>query len=222
MTKLTIVGVGPGSPEYIIPAARKAVQNAQIVIGSERSLLLFNEEIHGEKLTLTSKNVDDLLKYAQDAEKKGKRVVLLSAGDPGFSGLLGSVLSRVNGENKVTVIPGVSSIQVCAAYLSMCWENAVLFTFHSGVDEKKKEELFKAVKAGKDVFLLPEPKIFKPADIALFLIKKGIEKTAKIIVCENLTLKNEQVVETTLDEATHLSFSPLCVIVIRRQNMSNE
>ncbi|MCX8150706.1 MAG: precorrin-6y C5,15-methyltransferase (decarboxylating) subunit CbiE [Candidatus Bathyarchaeota archaeon] len=221
MTKLTIVGVGPGSPDYVIPAARKAVQDAQIVIGSERSLLLFQEEIQGEAVELTSKNLEDVLKYAQAAEKKGKKVVLLSTGDPGFSGLLGSVLSRIYGKNEVTVIPGVSSIQVCAARLGMCWEDAVLFTFHNGVEEKKKEALFEAVKAAKAVFLLPEPKMFKPADIAAFLIKKGVDQMVKVVVCENLTLTNERVVESTLAEAAQQSFSPLCVMVIQGKNLPN-
>ncbi|MGF3522471.1 MAG: precorrin-6y C5,15-methyltransferase (decarboxylating) subunit CbiE [Candidatus Bathyarchaeia archaeon] len=217
MGNLTIVGVGPGAPDYVIPVARRAIQSAQVVIGSERSLSLFRDEIQGEILTLTGKNVDELLKYAQEAAK-GKKVVLLSAGDPGFSGLLGSVLDRVDGKAEVTVIPGISSIQVCAARLGMCWEDAALFTFHNGVDENKKEELFKAVEWGKDVFLLPEPKTFRAADVAGFLIEKGIDKTAKIVVCENLTLKDEKIVETTLEEAAHQSFSPLCVIVIPRRN----
>lgn len=216
MRKLTIVGVGPGSPDYVTPAARKAVQKAQVVIGSERNLNLLQGDIRGETLTLTGKNVDELLEYAHDSAAKGKAVVLLSAGDPGFSGLLGSVLSRADGKNvEVSVIAGVSAIQVCAARLGMCWERAVLFTFHNGVTEKQKEALLEAVKAGKDVFLLPETKTFMPSDIAAFLVNSGIDKTTHVAVCENLTLDNERVVESTLEEAAEQKFSPMCVMVIR-------
>ena len=216
MTKLTIVGVGPGSPDYVTPAARKAVQEAQVVIGAERSLNLFRDCIKGETLTLTGKNVDELLKYAQDSAAKGKAVVLLSAGDPGFSGLVGSVLSRTEGKTvEVNVVPGVSAIQVCAARLGMCWEDAALFTFHNGVTAKQKEALVEAVKAGKDVFLLPETKTFMPCDIAAFLVNNGIDKATRVAVCENLTLGNERVVESTLGEASKQAFSPMCVMVIR-------
>ncbi len=215
MTKLTIVGVGPGSPDYITTAARKAVQKAQVVIGAKRSLNLFRGDIKGEMLTLTGKNVDELLKYAQDSAAKGKAVVLLSAGDPGFSGLLGSVLSRAYGKNvEVNVIPGVSAIQVCAARLGMCWEDAVLFTFHNGVTAKQKEALVEAVKAGKDVFLLPETKTFTPSNIAVFLVNNGIDKATRVAVCENLTLGNERIVESTLEEASKQAFSSMCVMVI--------
>ena len=41
MAKLNIVGVGPGSADYVTPAARKTVAQAQIVIGAQRSLDLF-------------------------------------------------------------------------------------------------------------------------------------------------------------------------------------
>ena len=44
-------------------------------------------------MVLTAKNLNDLLKYAAESVKKGKNVALLSTGDPGFSGLLKSVLN---------------------------------------------------------------------------------------------------------------------------------
>jgi cobalt-precorrin-7 (C5)-methyltransferase len=192
------------------------VQKAQIVIGSERSLNLFRDDIKGETLTLTGKNVDELLTFAQDSAAKGKAVVLLSAGDSGFSGLLGSVLSRTGEKNvEVNVIAGVSALQVCAARLGMCWEDAALFTFHSGVTAKQKEALVEVVKAGKDVFLLPETKTFAPSDIAACLVNNGVDKATRVAICENLTLGNERIVESTLEEAAKRSFSSMCVMVIR-------
>ena len=44
MAKLSVIGIGPGLPEYITPAARKAVQGAEVVIGAERSLKLLETE----------------------------------------------------------------------------------------------------------------------------------------------------------------------------------
>ena len=50
MAKLNIVGVGPGSPDYVTPAARKAVQQADLVIGAKRSLNMLQGDIKGETL----------------------------------------------------------------------------------------------------------------------------------------------------------------------------
>lgn len=216
MAKLTIVGAGPGSPEYVTPVARKAVQEALLVIGAERSLSLFREDIRGETLSLTAKNVDEALKYAVESAKNGKNVSLLSTGDPGFSGLLGSVLKRsLDKTFEITVVAGISSLQACAARLCMSWDNVALFAFHDGTDNKKKRELLKAAKTGKNVLLLPEPKAFSPREIASYLIQAGVDKRTSVVVCENLTLSNEEVIETTLEEASKQNFASLCVMVIK-------
>ncbi len=223
MAKLNIVGTGPGSPEHVTSAARKAVQDAQVVIGAERSLQLFQNDIHGEKLTLTAKNVDEALKFAAESARNGKNVALLSTGDPGFSGLLGSVLSRNLAKNiEVNVVPAVSSIQACAARLCMPWDNAVLFTFHDSVSNEKKDAFAKAVKAGSAVILLPDPKNFTPKDIASFLLSRGVSDEIRIAVCENITLSNERITYCTLKEAANKDFPPLCVMIINVSKRNNE
>lgn len=94
MAKINIVGVGPGSPEYVTPAARKIVQNAKLVIGAQRSINLFTADLKGEKVVLTAKNLKDALKQAAESVKVGEEVAMLSTGDPGFSGLLHTVLRK--------------------------------------------------------------------------------------------------------------------------------
>jgi len=216
VAKLSVVGIGPGSPDYVTPAARQAVQKADVVIGAERSLNLFREDIKGEPVTLTAKNVNELLNYAVESAEKGKMVALLSTGDPGFSGLLGSILKIIRGRDvDVNVIPGVSSIQACAARLRMCWDEMSLFTFHKGTTAEKKAQLLKAVKEGKDIMLLPDPKAFPPQEIARFLINSGLDKEIPVFVCERLTLSDERIVKTTLERAAKLDFDALCVMVIK-------
>ena len=120
MAKINIVGVGPGSPDYVTPLARKTVQQADLVIGAQRSLNIFKGEIKGETVVLTAKNLKTVLKLAAKSAEKKKTVALLSTGDPGFSGLLHTVLeSGLFEAEDLNVVPGVSSIQVCAAKAAM-------------------------------------------------------------------------------------------------------
>ena len=73
--------------------------------------------------------------------KNGKTVAVISTGDPGFSGMLGSVLRRSTGKNvEVNVVPGISSIFACAAKLCMPWDDAVLITFHKGASVERTRE----------------------------------------------------------------------------------
>ena len=216
MAKLYIVGAGPGSPDYVTPAARKAVQEAQMVIGDECVLGLFREDIKSQTLTLTCENIDDTLKCASDSVKSGKTVAVISTGDPGFSGMLGSVLRRsLDKDIEVKVIPGISSLLACAAKLCIPWDEALLITFHKGASIERKREFVDAVKAGKTVLLLPDPLAFTPSDISEYLLKAGVNKEISITICQNLTSAREKIVETTLEGTLKRSFDPTCVMVIK-------
>ena len=217
MAKINIVGVGPGSPDYVTPASRKIVQKAQLVIGAQRSLDLFKADINGECVVLTAKNLNSVLKQAAEAVKGGKNVVLLSTGDPGFSGLLHTVLeSGLFNLSEIHVVPGVSSIQACAARLNLGWDNTRLFTFHDEVSEEEKEKLISAVKCGRTIMLLPNSRSFAPKDIAIFLIELDIDKETPVCICENITLENEKISETTLGKVVGQTFGSLCVMVIKQ------
>jgi cobalt-precorrin-7 (C5)-methyltransferase len=216
VAKIHIVGAGPGSPDYVTPIARKIVRNAELVIGAERALNLFAGEIKGEKLVLTAKSMNEILSKAVDSAQKGKSVVILSTGDPGFSGLLKTFSRVTNGKSvEVDVIPGISSVQVCAARLSMPWDDLCLFSFHEGVSVEEKAKLVKAVKSGRGVLLLPDPKIFAPAAAAKLLVKRGVDAKTPVFICENLTLDNERVVSSTLGDVACNIFSPLSIMVIK-------
>jgi len=217
LAKLNIVGVGPGSPDYVTPAARKTVQQAKVVIGAQRSLNLFTADIKGETMVLTAKNLNNALKFAVESAEKGKNVALLSTGDPGFSGLLGTVLkSNLVKAVEINVVPGVSSIQTCATRLGISWDDACLFTFHEGnVSTEEKNKLLSCLKKGREAILLPDSRAFPPSEIASFLLKAGLDKETPVFVCENLTLDDERVTSSSLKQVSEQAFESLCVMVIK-------
>lgn len=213
--KLYIVGAGPGSPEYVTPATRKAVREAEVVTGDKCVLDLFREDIKGQTLVLTCKNIDDTLKQVSEMVQAGKTATVISTGDPGFSGMLGSVLRRSLTEGlEVVVIPGVSSLIACAAKLCIPWDEALLITFHKGASVERKQEFAQAVKAGKTIFLLPDPCDFTPSQISKYLIASGVDKETNVTICENLTSPTEKITQTTLAAVLDLAFDPTDVMVI--------
>lgn len=217
MAKINIVGAGPGSPDYVTPAAKKAVQQAQLVIGAQRSIALFTDDIKGESVVLTAKNLQDLLKQAAQSVKNGKDVALLSTGDPGFSGLLHTVKeSGLFQESDIKVTPGVSSIQACAAHLNISWDNTRLFTFHDNVSDDEKQKLVSAFQCGRTILLLPNSRGFAPKDIAALLLETGADKKTQVYICENITLENEKITSSTLEGIAGQTFGALCVMVIKQ------
>ena len=214
MSKLKLVGIGPGSPEYITPIAKKLVKDAELVIGAKRSLDLFQDYIKGKTLLLTATNLKDGIKQGVKSAQEGKNVVMLSTGDPGFSGLMRTLISVAGKDVDVDVVPGVSSIQVCAARLRMRWDTADLVSFHADITNEKKKAIVDSLKKGKPVILLPDPNSFTPCDVAMFLIGQGISKVTPVGICENLTLENEKTITSTLGGILEQKFDRLCVMVV--------
>lgn len=83
MSKLFIVGIGPGSKDYLTEKAKNVVKSVDITIGSWRAINVFDDI--GEVIGLDVKDLQEKLENAVDLAKNGKKVCVLSTGDPGFS-----------------------------------------------------------------------------------------------------------------------------------------
>lgn len=206
MSKLYLVGIGPGSSEYLTPIAKKAVESSDILIGSKRSLDLFRD-VKAEKIELRSRNIEMMMKFAISKVAGGKCVSLLSTGDPGFSGILKPIL-KVSGDVDMEVIPGISSIQLCAARLRIPWDDANLITLHGkGISN----EILEIIEDEKPTIILPN---FKPNEIASFLIKSGVDPKIEVAICEKLSYDDERILKTTLNGVLEEKFGYMCVMVI--------
>lgn len=118
--KLFLVGIGPGDPDLIPPRARRALFTSDVVIGYSGYL---NRIAHllGPLETISSgmRQEEARLEEALSLARSGKRVSLVSGGDPGVYGMAAAlgdlILSRrfEPGEVEVEVIPGIPAH--CAA-----------------------------------------------------------------------------------------------------------
>lgn len=206
MPNLYIVGIGPGSPEYLTFKAKETAESADVLIGSKRALELFTDA-EGDKFELGVVNMDEMLQLAVTKASQGSSVVILSTGDPGFSGILKPILKLVE-DLDIEVIPGVSSIQTCAAKLQIPWDEANIITMHGkGISE----ELIKMLKNGKPTIIIPNHTI---EEIGNFIIEKGIDPARKVGVCEKLSYPEERIIKTTLKEVLNEKFSYMCVFVV--------
>lgn len=95
----------------------------------------------------------------------------------------------------------------------MCWDNVTLLSFHEG-NEENKNLLIEVLKNGRAVMILPNPKNFTPKHIARFLLDRGINGETRTFICENLTLKDERVIQCTLKDVVSLETGSLCIMVI--------
>ncbi|MGB9978681.1 cobalt-precorrin-7 (C(5))-methyltransferase [Methanobacterium sp.] len=206
MSKLYIVGIGPGSKDYLTLASKKAVESSDIVIGSRRALDLFEIPDYS-KIELNAQNMEENVKLAVSEVKTGKIVSLLSTGDPGFSGILKPIL-KLKEDINIEVIPGISSVQLCAAKLKIPWDDADLVTMHGkGISE----DILDIINNGKPTIMLPN---FKPAELANYLIKNGVNSDREAAVCERLSYGDEKILQVTLKDILDMEFSYMCVMVV--------
>lgn len=206
MSKLHLVGIGPGSREYLTFKARKTAESSDIIIGSRRALELFSD-VEAEKLVLGVRNMDEMLKVAVSKACEGKSVALLSTGDPGFSGLLNPIL-KLAGELDIEVVPGVSSVQLCAAKLNISWDEANIITLHGKGISK---EILNMLENGKPTIIIPNKTI---GEITRFLIENGVDPNRDVAVCEKLSYPEERILINTLNEVLNEKFGYMCVFVV--------
>ncbi|MDD3985232.1 MAG: precorrin-6y C5,15-methyltransferase (decarboxylating) subunit CbiE [Methanobacterium sp.] len=206
MSNLYLVGIGPGSGKYLTFEAINIAGSADILIGSKRALKLF-PEVTAKKLELNAQNMHETFKLAVYKAFRGHTVVLLSTGDPGFSGIL-KPIQKLAGKLEFKVIPGISSIQICAAKLQISWDDINIITMHGkGIPD----ELIPLILNGKTTIILPNTTI---EETVKYLLEHGIDPKRRAVVCENLSYKNEKIVKASLKEILNEKFGYMCVLVI--------
>ncbi|MFG1820484.1 precorrin-6y C5,15-methyltransferase (decarboxylating) subunit CbiE [Kribbella sp. NPDC049174] len=110
---VTVVGVGADGWDGLSPAARSAVESAQVVMGSARQLALVPSG-EAERVAWPSPLSESLPGLLD--EHRGRRVCVLASGDPTFHGI-GTTLTRLLGADAVQVIPHPSSVSLACARL---------------------------------------------------------------------------------------------------------
>ena len=206
MSKLHLVGIGPGSKEYLTFKATSTVESSDILIGSKRALELFSE-VDVDKLELGAYNIGEMLNYAVSKACEGKNVALLSTGDPGFSGVLKPIL-KLAGNLEFDVVPGVSSVQICASKLKISWDEANIITMHGkGISD----ELISLINNGKTTIILPNTTV---EETTKYLLDKGVDPNRKVSICENISYPDEKIINTTLKDVLSNKFGYMCVLVV--------
>ena len=186
------------------------VKTSDYTVGSTRAIDLF-EDVNN-KIAFNVKELLDKLEEGVQLACDGNTVSILSTGDPGFSGVLNTVL-RISSEknfnkDNIEVIPGISSLQLAAAKNHIQWDNANVMTFHG---RENIEDILPVINNGKTTIALPSRKV---KDMAQFLLDNGVEENRKVVVCERLSYPDERIVESTLKDIAQSEFTYMCIMII--------
>jgi len=202
---LTIVGIGPGSPDYILPAALKAIEEAEVLIGGSRALATYAKSC--QQIFKVDGDIAGLLEFIR-CQLRDRDVVVMVSGDPGYYSLL-ATLNREVPRERLRVIPGISSFQVAFSRIGIPWQAARLISVHGREPELSALEY----EEGRVLSFLTDGKN-NPVRIAGWLQQQGWPLQASSWLCRNLSYEDETVLETTLEEALQVSGFDSCVMVV--------
>lgn len=119
---LSVVGTGPGALDLMAPRARRALENAEVVVGYRTYLDLVRDCLNPASEVLSSAMMQEIdrCRTALEMAEAGRRVALVCGGDPGIYAMAGLVfeLARATGATAaIEVIPGIAALNACAAVL---------------------------------------------------------------------------------------------------------
>jgi precorrin-6y C5,15-methyltransferase (decarboxylating) CbiE subunit len=205
--RITIVGCGPGSPDYVTPLARKAIEGAETLVGARRLLDMFSHS--GERIVVGA-DIERVLDEV--AARLGKsRIVILVTGDAGLCSFARPVLKRF-GRDACEVIPGVSSVQVAFARIGLDWHDARILTAHGRVPEIDQSSLAES----------PKIAVLTAGNSSLESIRALVERCGEeraLFLCENLTLPDESVRRIEPAELKDVSIASRTIALIIRKEL---
>ncbi len=202
---MIVAGIGPGHPDYVLPAALRAIRGAKVLVGGSRALSDFARE--GQRTIAIRGDIPSVLAFIREALSDGDVVVMVS-GDPGYYSLL-DALRRDFDADCLSVIPGISSVQFAFARLALPWHDASLLSFHGR--RPSNEEL--AYSPGRVIGVLTDGKNSSQT-IPKLLMDMGWPKEAKAAICARLSYEDERIVRTTLAGAAEEQEETHCVLVV--------
>ncbi len=185
MEKIKVAGLGPGNPEYILPAVRKVLSDSEIVIGGRRNIESIKELLEEKEIKYIDSRLAELSEYIK--QNRMKKITVIVSGDPGFYSML-NYLENVFGREELEVIPGISSMQYMFSRLGMYWYDAFISSLHG-----KEFDFTEKINDYNKIGLLTDNK-FTPQKIAEELFKNKLNNV-KIFVGENLSYENEKIWE---------------------------
>lgn len=120
MSKLIVVGIGPGDYENMTVRADRALQDCDVIIGYHVYVNLVKDR-YPDKVHLTTPMTREAerCRMAIDEALKGKDVAMVCSGDSGIYGMA-ALIYEIRGESsepEVEVIPGLTAASSGAALL---------------------------------------------------------------------------------------------------------
>jgi precorrin-3B C17-methyltransferase len=222
--RLSIIGLGPADAEFLTAQAQEALAQAQDIIGYAPYVARVPERADQMRFASDNRVEIDRAVEALRRAAAGRRVAVVSGGDPGIFAMAAAVFEAIeqgdpNWRNlDVEVLPGISAMQAAAARLGAPLGHD--FCVISLSDNLKPWELIakrlEYAARGDFVIVLYNPASrARPQRIhdAFALLRSHLSPQTPVIFAKSVGRKEESIVISQLDDAD-LSIVDMSTLVI--------
>ena len=123
--RLSVVGIGPGSPELRTSAATEAIVSSDFVVGYRPYLELIRDLLPGKKVFSSGMGREvDRVRMALDLLEEGS-VALVSSGDPNVYGMAGLGLEMAERPSDVKIVPAVTAFTAASCRAGLFFRESV-------------------------------------------------------------------------------------------------
>jgi cobalt-precorrin 5A hydrolase/precorrin-3B C17-methyltransferase len=121
--RLSVIGLGPGSADLMVPAARAALEQATDILGYATYVDMAGP-FRADQQVHPTDNREEMqrARHAFELASGGRRVVMVSSGDPGVFAMASAVLEALDTSDtpawadvELEIVPGVSAAMATAA-----------------------------------------------------------------------------------------------------------
>lgn len=121
--RLAVIGLGPGDPDFMIPAVRQELQRAEDVLGYETYVRMAGSFRPDQIIHMTDNREEmQRARHAFELAASGRSVVMISSGDPGVFAMAAAVVEALHESDNpawhgvdLQILPGVSAAMAAAS-----------------------------------------------------------------------------------------------------------
>jgi precorrin-6Y C5,15-methyltransferase (decarboxylating) len=204
MTWLSVIGIGEDGLTGLSPAARRLVDQAEVLVGGARHLALIGTT-EAERLEWRA----PLEASLQDiAARRGRRVVVLASGDPMWFGI-GATLGALVAPDEMTVLPQVGAFALAASRLHWPLAELAAISIHG----RPLDLLALHLSPGARILALAENRD-TPRAVAAYLTERSWGPS-RLVVLEHLGGTAERRLDGTAESWAHPPGADLNTIAIQ-------
>ena len=222
---LTIVGLGPGAPELVTPAVTDALKDSTDIVGYSKYIERVTDARGKSFHPRETREEIDRAELSINLALQGKKVVVVSSGDPGVFAMASAIFEFVDKKNisiddlPIVVLPGITALLAASARLGAPIGHD--FCVINLSDNLKSWDILKSrvIAAAKADFVIafynPRSKSRKNQLSEIYdVLRKNCKSDRIVIYANSVSTESEAIFETTLSEADASSVSMKTLVII--------